>query len=79
MRFSKHETKLCIEPNYSIHIRAITEKIIYSHNVATKIHNPEGWLYDPVLPDPENWPIYQLSKAREAFIKEFIALSTEIS
>ncbi len=43
--------------------------------MATKIHNPEGWLYDPVLPDPENWPIYQLSKDRETFVREFIVLS----
>lgn len=43
--------------------------------MATTVHNPEGWLYDPVFPDPENWPIYQLSKDRETFVKEFITLS----
>lgn len=43
--------------------------------MATKVHNPEGWLYDPIFPDPEMWPIYQLSQNREAFVKELIALS----
>jgi glycerol-3-phosphate O-acyltransferase len=43
--------------------------------MATKIHNSEGWLYDPILPDPETWPIYQLSQDRDAFVKELIALS----
>jgi glycerol-3-phosphate O-acyltransferase len=43
--------------------------------MATKVHNPEGWLYDPIFPDPEAWPIYQLSQDREAFVKELIALS----
>jgi glycerol-3-phosphate O-acyltransferase len=43
--------------------------------MATKIHNPEGWLYDPILPDPESWPIYQLSQDRDNFVKELIALS----
>jgi len=43
--------------------------------MATKVHNPEGWLYDPIFPDPEAWPIYQLSQNREAFVKELIALS----
>lgn len=43
--------------------------------MATKVHNQEGWLYDPILPDPESWPIYRLSQNREAFVKELIALS----
>lgn len=43
--------------------------------MATKVHNSEGWLYDPILPDPETWPIYQLSRERESFVKELIALS----
>lgn len=43
--------------------------------MATKIHNSEGWLYDPILPDPETWPIYQLSQDRDEFVKELIALS----
>lgn len=43
--------------------------------MATKIHNSDGWLYDPILPDSDTWPIYQLSQDRENFIKELIALS----
>lgn len=44
--------------------------------MATKVHNSDGWLYDPIFPDPEAWPIYRLSENREAFVKELIALST---
>lgn len=40
--------------------------------MATKVHNTEGWLYDPVFPDPQNWPIVNLSQNREAFIKELV-------
>jgi glycerol-3-phosphate O-acyltransferase len=43
--------------------------------MATKVHNSDGWLYDPIFPDPEAWPIYRLSENREAFVKELIALS----
>jgi glycerol-3-phosphate O-acyltransferase len=43
--------------------------------VGTKVQNDQGWLYDPILPDSESWPILQLSRNREAFLKELIALS----
>lgn len=45
--------------------------------MATKVHNEEGWLYDPVFPDTSTWPIVQLSENREAFIKELVELSIE--
>ena len=45
--------------------------------MATKVHTSEGWLYDPILPDPETWPIVQLSHNREAFIDELVKLSIE--
>lgn len=45
--------------------------------MATKVHNEEGWLYDPVFPDTSTWPIVQLSENREAFIKELVDLSIE--
>ena len=45
--------------------------------MATKVHTSEGWLYDPILHDPETWPIVQLSHNREAFIKELVELSIE--
>lgn len=45
--------------------------------MATKVNNSEGWLYDPILPDPETWPIVQLSHNREAFLKELVELSIE--
>lgn len=43
--------------------------------MATKVHNSDGWLYDPILPDTDNWPIVQLSKNREQFINELVELS----
>ena len=45
--------------------------------MATKVHTSEGWLYDPILPDPETWPIVQLSHNSDAFIKELVELSIE--
>ena len=45
--------------------------------MATKVHNEEGWLYDPVFPDSNTWPIVQLAEHREAFIKELVELSIE--
>ena len=45
--------------------------------MATKVHNSDGWLYDPILPDTDAWPIVQLSNNREAFIKELVELSIE--
>ena len=45
--------------------------------MATKVHTSEGWLYDPILPDPQTWPIVQLSQNREAFIEELVKLSIE--
>lgn len=45
--------------------------------MATKVHNSDGWLYDPILPDTDAWPIVQLSNNREAFIKELVELSIQ--
>lgn len=43
--------------------------------MATKVNTFDGWLYDPILPDPETWPIVKLSHNREAFLEELVALS----
>jgi glycerol-3-phosphate O-acyltransferase len=53
----------------------IPPKFPYFAPVATKVKNEDGWLYDPILPDPETWPILQLSRNREEFLKELVALS----
>jgi glycerol-3-phosphate O-acyltransferase len=45
--------------------------------MATKVNTSDGWLYDPILPDPETWPIVKLSHNREAFLKELVELSIE--
>lgn len=45
--------------------------------MATQVHTSDGWLYDPILPDPQNWPIVQLSNNRQAFIEELVKLSIE--
>ncbi len=45
--------------------------------MATKVHNTDGWLYDPILPDPETWPIVKLSHNRDEFIKELVKESIE--
>ncbi|MCB9186086.1 MAG: 1-acyl-sn-glycerol-3-phosphate acyltransferase [Flavobacteriales bacterium] len=45
--------------------------------MATKVHNQDGWLYDPIYPDASTWPIVKLAHEREAFIKELVALSIE--
>lgn len=43
--------------------------------MATVVHNSEGWLYDPILPDSDTWPIVKLTREREEFLNELIALS----
>ena len=45
--------------------------------MAKKAKTHDGWLYEPILPDPETWPIVQLSRNREAFLEELVALSIE--
>lgn len=45
--------------------------------MATKVHNQDGWLYDPVYPDTSTWPIVKLAQEREEFLKELVALSIE--
>jgi glycerol-3-phosphate O-acyltransferase len=45
--------------------------------MATKVNTSEGWLYDPILPNPETWPIVQLSHNREEFIEELVKLSID--
>ena len=45
--------------------------------MATKVNTSDGWLYDPILPDPESWPIVKLSHNREAFLEELVELSIE--
>ncbi|TNF26584.1 MAG: glycerol-3-phosphate acyltransferase [Bacteroidetes bacterium] len=45
--------------------------------MATKVHNEEGWLYDPIFPDPNAWPIVKLAHDREEFLKELVARSIE--
>lgn len=40
--------------------------------MATKVHNEEGWLYDPIFPDTSTWPIVKLSENREEFLKELV-------
>ena len=45
--------------------------------MATKVHNSEGWLYDPILPDTDSWPIVKLSREREQFLKELVELSIQ--
>lgn len=37
--------------------------------MATKIHTSSGWLYDPVFPHVEDWPIYKLAENQEEFIE----------
>ena len=43
--------------------------------MATKVHNTDGWLYDPIIPDHEEWPIVKLSRNRDAFIGELVTHS----
>lgn len=43
--------------------------------MATKFKTSDGWLYDPILPDPETWPIVKLSHNREEFLNELVELS----
>jgi glycerol-3-phosphate O-acyltransferase len=45
--------------------------------MATKVHNPDGWLYDQIIPDTDSWPIVQLSKNREQFVNELVELSIQ--
>lgn len=45
--------------------------------MATRVHNEEGWLYDPILPDAETWPIVKLTQHREEFLKELVELSIQ--
>jgi len=45
--------------------------------MSTKVHNSDGWLYDPILPDVETWPIVQLSHNRDEFVKELVRESIE--
>ncbi len=45
--------------------------------MATKVHNEEGWLYDPVFPDTSTWPIVKLAENREEFLKELVELSIQ--
>ena len=33
-------------------------------------HTRSGWLHEPVFPDIRTWPIYQLTKHRDEFLKE---------
>ena len=33
-------------------------------------HTRKGWLYEPLFPDINTWPIYQLTKDRDAFLKQ---------
>ena len=33
-------------------------------------HTRSGWLYEPLFPDIRTWPIYQLTKDRDAYLKE---------
>lgn len=43
--------------------------------MATRVHSEGGWLYDPIQPDPTQYPIYKLTQDREEFIREIIAHS----
>jgi hypothetical protein len=45
--------------------------------MATKVHNSDGWLYDPILQDPETWPIVKLTRDRDEFLKELVELSIQ--
>jgi glycerol-3-phosphate O-acyltransferase len=45
--------------------------------MATKVHNSDGWLYDPILPDSSTWPIVQLTNHRDEFLKELVELSIQ--
>jgi len=40
-------------------------------------HTREGWLHEPVFPDIRTWPIYQLTKDREEFLKEVKAAAAK--
>lgn len=40
--------------------------------MATKVHTTDGWLYDPVISDEEEWPIVKLSNNRDAFLEELV-------
>ncbi|MGE3824354.1 MAG: 1-acyl-sn-glycerol-3-phosphate acyltransferase, partial [Bacteroidia bacterium] len=33
-------------------------------------HTRAGWLYEPLFPDINTWPIYQLTKERDEFLKQ---------
>lgn len=46
--------------------------------MATKINTDRGWLYDPVFPDHQNWPIYQLAKNRDEFVGSIKEASLEV-
>lgn len=43
--------------------------------MATRVHSAGGWLYDPIQPDPTQYPIYKLTQERDEFIRELIAHS----
>ncbi len=43
--------------------------------MATIVHNPDGWLYDPIIADPDSWPIVKLTREREEFLRELVQLS----
>lgn len=38
--------------------------------MSEKKHTSSGWLYEPQFPDITQWPIYQLTKQRDDFLKE---------
>jgi len=40
--------------------------------VATKVHNTDGWLYDPITSDSDEWPIVKLSDNRDAFLQQLV-------
>ena len=45
--------------------------------MATKIHTSEGWLYDPIHPDLEQWPIVKLNKIKPEFLLELEEYAVE--
>jgi len=45
--------------------------------MTTKIHISSGWLYEPVFPDYRDWPIYQMARHQQEFIKKVREQSLE--
>ena len=45
--------------------------------MATKIHTSEGWLYDPIHPEIEQWPIVKLNKIKPEFLLELEEFAVE--